>query len=89
MKKSANSKSTYEKEMKDPKFRKLFEKDYRELVTSEICLSKAAQDEVSTDRLESLAGILTGLNEIGEGKTSSAKSVFRRMRGRYNIPKPS
>lgn len=82
-------KSTYEKELEDPRLRKLFEKEYRDLVTSEICLSKAAQDAVLTDRLEALAGVLTGLNEMEEGRTSSARSLFRRMRSKYNIQKPS
>jgi hypothetical protein len=76
MNKSAKTKSTYEKE-------------YGELVRSELALSQAALDETFTNRLEALAGIRIGLNEVSTGKTSSAKNVFKRMRNKHNIPKPA
>jgi DNA-binding Xre family transcriptional regulator len=57
MKKSAKSKSTYEKEMENPKFRKLFEKEYSELVLSELILAMMADDKVSVRKLAKQIGV--------------------------------
>jgi DNA-binding Xre family transcriptional regulator len=51
MKKRKNRKSTYEKEMENPKFRKLFEKEYEELCLSELILAMMAEDNVSVRKL--------------------------------------
>jgi DNA-binding Xre family transcriptional regulator len=57
MKKRANTKSTYEKEMENPKFRKLFEKEYGELVLSELILAMMAEDNVSVRKLAKQIGV--------------------------------
>lgn len=57
MKKSAKSKSTYEKEMANPKFRKLFEKEYSELVVSELILAMMAGENVSVRKLAKEIGV--------------------------------
>ena len=57
MKKRANTKSTYEKEMENPKFRKLFEKEYSELVLSELILAMMAEDNVSVRKLAKQIGV--------------------------------
>jgi hypothetical protein len=85
--KNTKPKSTYEKEMENPKFGKLFEKEFAELIRSEIGLSKAVQDDACTNRLEALAGIQIGLDEVTDDKTSSAQSLFKRMRKKHSIPK--
>ena len=57
MKKRANTKSTYEKEMENPKFRKLSEKEYGELVLSELILAMMAKDNVSVRKLAKQIGV--------------------------------
>jgi DNA-binding Xre family transcriptional regulator len=57
MKKRANTKSTYEKELENPKFRKLFEKEYGELVLSELILAMMAEDNVSVRKLAKQIGV--------------------------------
>ena len=57
MKKRAKTKSTYEKEMESPKFRKLFEKEYGELVLSELILAMMAEDNVSVRKLAKQIGV--------------------------------
>jgi len=57
MKKRANTKSTYEKEMENPKFRKLFVKEYSELVLSELILAMMAEDNVSVRKLAKQIGV--------------------------------
>jgi prevent-host-death family protein len=39
------------------------------------------------DKLEALAGIRRGLEEVENGKTASADEVFTRMRAKHKIPK--
>lgn len=39
------------------------------------------------EKLEALAGIRRGLQEVESGKTSSSDEVFARMRAKHKIPK--
>lgn len=39
------------------------------------------------ERLETLAGLRLGLEEVEQGKTASAQDVFTRMRTKHKIPK--
>jgi prevent-host-death family protein len=39
------------------------------------------------ERLETLAGLRRGLEEVEQGKTASAQDVFTRMRTKHKIPK--
>ena len=57
MKKRANTKSTYEKEMENPKFRKLSEKEYGELVLSGLILAMMAEDNISVRKLAKQIGV--------------------------------
>jgi len=41
----------------------------------------------SIDRLEAVAGIKRGLDEVRQGKTSPANEVFESMRKQHKIPK--
>lgn len=69
MKKRANTKSTYEKEMENPKFRKLFEKEYSELVLSELILAMMAEDNVSVRKLAKQIGVAPSVvQSIRSGK---------------------
>lgn len=43
--------------MKNPKFRKLFEKEYNELVLSELILAMMAEDKVSVRKLAKQIGV--------------------------------
>jgi hypothetical protein len=74
--------------MTDPKFRRLFEREFSELLQSEGKLSIAEGDAAAAaERLEALAKIESGLKEVELGKTSSSEEVFKRMRTRHKIPK--
>ena len=42
-------------------------------------------DEI--DKLEALAGLRRGLEEVEGGKTASTEEVFTRMRAKHKIPK--
>jgi hypothetical protein len=80
MKKSKSTLSTFEKEMTNPKFRKLFQSEFSELLESERELSIAEGDEAATERLECLAKIEIGLKQVEQGKTTSAEEAFERIR---------
>lgn len=43
--------STFERKMKNPKFKKFYEKSYKKLLFSELMLSKMNNDEVSISKL--------------------------------------
>ena len=57
MKKNKVAKSTYQKELTDPKFRKLFEREYAELLLSELILAMMAEDKISVRNLAKEVGI--------------------------------
>src|SRR3982751_3181001 len=57
MKKSKKTKSTYEQEMENPKFRKLLEKEYGELVLSELILALMEEDNISVRKLAKEVGL--------------------------------
>ncbi len=69
MKKRASSKSTFEKEMENPKFRKLFEKEYSELVLSELILAMMEEDNVSVRKLAKQIGVAPSvIQSVRSGK---------------------
>jgi DNA-binding Xre family transcriptional regulator len=57
MKKNKPTKSTYEREMENPKFKKHFLKEYRELALSELILAMMAEDDVSVRKLAREVGL--------------------------------
>lgn len=50
-------KSTYEREMENPKFRRRFLREYNELALSELILAMMAEDEVSVRKLAREVGL--------------------------------
>jgi predicted transcriptional regulator len=80
MKKRANTKSTYEKEMENPKFRKLFEKEYGELVLSELILALMAEDNVSVRKLAKQIGVAPSVVQSvrsGKHKNMTLKTFIK------------
>jgi DNA-binding Xre family transcriptional regulator len=80
MKKRANTKSTYEKEMENPKFRKLFEKEYGELVLSELILAMMAEDNVSVRKLAKQIGVAPSVVQSvrsGKHKNMTLKTFIK------------
>lgn len=80
MKKRANTKSTYEKEMENPKFRKLFEKEYSELVLSELILAMMAEDNVSVRKLAQQIGVAPSVVQSvrsGKHKNMTLKTFIK------------
>ena len=80
MKKRANTKSTYEKEMENPKFRKLFEKEYSELVLSELILAMMAEDNVSVRKLAKQIGVAPSVVQSvrsGKHKNMTLKTFIK------------
>lgn len=72
MKRNKNSKSTYQKEMRDPKFRKLFEREYAELLLSELILAMMEEDKISVRKLAKEVGIAPSvLQSVRSGKHSN------------------
>ena len=72
MTKNKNSKSTYQKEMQDPKFRKLFEREYAELLLSELILAMMEEDKASVRKLAKEVGIAPSvLQSVRSGKHSN------------------
>lgn len=72
MRKIKKSKSTYQKEMQDPKFRKIFEREYAELLLSELILAMMEEDKVSVRKLAKEVGIaLSVLQSVRSGKHSN------------------
>jgi DNA-binding Xre family transcriptional regulator len=69
MTKSNNSKSTYQKEMQNPKFKKLFEREYGELLISELILAMMEEDKTSVRKLAKEVGIAPSvLQSVRSGK---------------------
>ena len=80
MKKRANTKSTYEKEMENPKFRKLFEKEYGELILSELILAMMAEDNVSVRKLAKQIGVAPSVVQSvrsGKHKNMTLKTFIK------------
>lgn len=80
MKKRANTKSTYEKEMESPKFRKLFEKEYGELILSELILAMMAEDNVSVRKLAKQIGVAPSVVQSvrsGKHKNMTLKTFIK------------
>ena len=80
MKKRANTKSTYEKEMENPKFRKLSEKEYGELVLSELILAMMAEDNVSVRKLAKQIGVAPSVVQSvrsGKHKNMTLKTFIK------------
>jgi DNA-binding Xre family transcriptional regulator len=80
MKKRAKTKSTYEKEMESPKFRKLFEKEYGELVLSELILAMMAEDNVSVRKLAKQIGVAPSVVQSvrsGKHKNMTLKTFIK------------
>ena len=80
MKKRASTKSTYEKEMENPKFRKLFEKEYGELVLSELILAMMAEDNVSVRKLAQRIGVAPSVVQSvrsGKHKNMTLKTFIK------------
>jgi len=61
MKKTKKGKSTYQKEMENPRFRKLFQKEYHELVLSELILALMEEDNISVRKLAKEVGIASSV----------------------------
>lgn len=80
MKKRANTKSTYEKEMENPKFRKLFEKEYSELAISELILAMMAEDNISVRKLAKQIGVAPSVVQSvrsGKHKNMTLKTFIK------------
>lgn len=69
MAKNKERKSTYRREMRDPKFAKLLKKEYAELVVSELILAMMAEDQRSVRKLAKEVGIAPSvLQSVRSGK---------------------
>lgn len=67
-----SNKGTYAKEMRSPKFRKLFERDYAELLLSELILAMMEEDKKSVRELAKEIGIAPSvLQSVRSGKHSN------------------
>ena len=72
MKKNKNGKSTHKKEMQNPKFRKLFEREYAELLLSELILAMMEDDKATVRKLAKEVGIAPSvLQSVRSGKHSN------------------
>ncbi len=71
-KKAAKPKSTYEEFIEDPQQKLLLEKEYRELLISELMLAAMARDDISVRKLAKEIGISpTIIQELRTGKRSN------------------
>ena len=80
MKKSAKPKSTYEKEMENPKFKKLFKKEYSELVLSELVLAMMAGEKTSVRKLAKEIGVAASVVQSvrsGEHSNMTLKNFIK------------
>jgi DNA-binding Xre family transcriptional regulator len=72
MKKNKKVKSEFDKGMENPKFRKLFEKEYGELLLSELILAMMEEDKFSVRKLAKEIGIAPSvLQSIRSGTHSN------------------
>ena len=66
--------STYEREMKNARFRKAFEKSYKELLLSELLITLMEEDEKSVRQLAKEVGLSsTVIQKIRSGKQDDVK----------------
>lgn len=66
--------STFEREMRNPKFKKAFDKSYRELLLSELLISLMENDDKSVRSLAREVGISpTVIQKIRSGKQDNVK----------------
>ncbi len=66
--------STFEQEMKKPKFKKAFEKSYKEFLLSELLLAIMAEDEKSVRSLAAEVGLSpTVIQKIRTGEQEDIK----------------
>lgn len=66
--------STYEREMKNPRFKKAFDKSYKELLLSELLIAMMEEDEVSVRTLAKDIGLSpTIIQNIRSGKQADLK----------------
>jgi DNA-binding Xre family transcriptional regulator len=72
MKQSRKSRSTYKQEMQNPKFRKLFEREYAELLLSELILAMMEDDKITVRKLAKEVGIAPSvLQSVRSGRHSN------------------
>ncbi len=66
--------TTFEKEMKNPKFKKAFDKGYKEFLLSELLIAMMAGDEKSVRELAKEVGLsATVIQNIRSGKQEDVK----------------
>lgn len=74
MTKPKKSLSTFEREMKNPKFKKAFDKSYKQLLLSELLISIMEEDEISVRTLAKEVGLSpTIIQKIRSGKQEDLK----------------
>ena len=74
MTKPKNKISTFEREMKNPRFKKAFDKGYREFLLSELLISIMEEDDISVRDLAKEVGISpTIIQKIRSGKQDDLK----------------
>ncbi|MCU0419236.1 MAG: hypothetical protein MUC38_06205 [Cyclobacteriaceae bacterium] len=74
MKKKSKQLSTFEREMKDAKFKAAFEKEYQELALQELLASMSENDEKSVRALAKEAGLHpNAVQNLRSGKTTDIK----------------
>jgi hypothetical protein len=74
MKKKSKQMSTYEREMRNPKFRASFEQEYQEFALQELLLSMSQGDEKSVRNLAKQAGLHpNAIQNLRSGKTDDIK----------------
>ena len=74
MTKPKNSTSTFEREMKNSKFKKAFDKNYNKFLLSELLISFMEEDEISVRDLAKQVGISpTIIQNIRSGKQHDLK----------------
>ncbi len=74
MSKDKKIKSTFEKEMQDPAFRKAFKESYKELLLDEIIVAMMEEDEQSVRKLAKEAGLSPAvIQALRSGKQTDIK----------------
>lgn len=74
MTKTKKTMSTYEREMKNPRFKKAFEKNYKELLLSELLIAIMEKDDVSVRTLAKEIGLSpTIIQNLRSGKQKDLK----------------
>jgi DNA-binding Xre family transcriptional regulator len=72
MKKSKPAKSTFEREMENPKFKKSLLKEYHELALSELILALMAEDDISVRKLAKEVGLASSvIQSVRSGRHSN------------------